>query len=474
MPLQTIKQPFLLTIFGASGDLAQIKIFPALYALAYQKRLPKNYAVAGYARTKMSTAQFRTLFTRSVEKYTGYPVNKKMLADLARQVHDFAGQYHETKSHIAYRQGLTRLGLKKNVPHIAYLSVPPNTFEHTITVLAKARQSKRDDIRVIIEKPFGHDSASAEHLFHFVSRHLREDQFYLLDHYLGKPQVQSILNMRHANRILANIIEGGEVANIQITAFEDVGVGHRIGYFDEVGMVRDMIQSHLLQLLSLVTMTIPGRKTAEGLHREKHNILSAIDCLPAPHNVVLGQYQTYCKEKGVPKNSRTETFAAVRLFLDKQEWANVPIYIRTGKKLNEKHTYVVVELKKFDFQPAEEEPNRLIIEFHPFPRINITLVNLQEGVNRYQEITTADSIACDLEGCLPEHGNLLLDVLKKDHTHFVSFEEVLASWSVVDEIMVATKNGHVRVAQYRDGSRGPKAHLDLPKQDGFAWYDLHK
>ncbi|PIR04382.1 MAG: glucose-6-phosphate dehydrogenase [Candidatus Magasanikbacteria bacterium CG11_big_fil_rev_8_21_14_0_20_39_34] len=467
-----LKKSFILTIFGASGDLAKIKIFPALYTLARQGRFPQNYFIVGFARSEKTQDEFRKEVEKSIQEYTNENVKPSVLKELLSHVHYFSGQYNELKSFQEYRTFLKSLS-KKEMSHIAYFSVPPVVFHPIITNLSKSRKNKNEDIRLVIEKPFGHDYKSAEALFHYVSEHFGEEQFYLLDHYLGKSSVQSILNMRRSNRILSNIIRGSEIANIQITALEEVGVQHRIGYFEHVGIVRDMIQSHLLQIFALTTMTIPNKLSSESLKREKNNVIEAIDCPAEDDNVVLGQYKSYRSQEGVKKTSTTETFAAVRMFIDKENWYKVPIYIRTGKKLHEKHTYISIELKKFPFQDEKEQPNRIIIEFHPEPRINIELVNLQEGVSRYQSITTADSIACNIDGCLPEHGSLLLDVLDGKRLHFLSFSEILSAWRVVDEMKMLMKERCSKLYRYEDGSEGPKEQHRLPRMDGFEWYDLH-
>jgi len=466
-----LKKEFFLTIFGASGDLAKIKIFPALYTLARQGRFPKDYFIVGFARSTMTQAEFRQEVEKSILEYTKETLKPSIIKDLLSHVFYFSGQYDDLKSFQDYKKYLQSLS-KKDLPHIAYFSVPPGVFHPIINNLAKSRKNKKEDIRLVLEKPFGHDYKSAEELFHFVSEHFEEEQFYLLDHYLGKSSVQSILNMRRSNRILSNIIRGSEIANIQITALEDVGVQHRIGYFEHVGIVRDMIQSHLLQIFALTTMTIPNNLNSDSLKREKNNVIEAIDCPWEDDNVVLGQYKSYRSQDGVKKTSNTETFAAVRMFIDKENWYKVPIYIRTGKMLREKHTYVVIELKKFPFQDKKEQPNRIIIEFHPEPKINIELVNLQEGISKYQSITTADSIACNIEGCLPEHGTLLLDVLDGKRLHFLSFSEILSAWRVVDEMKRLMKERCSKLYRYMDGSQGPKEQHKLPRMDGFEWYDI--
>ncbi|MBT4153744.1 MAG: glucose-6-phosphate dehydrogenase (NADP(+)) [Candidatus Magasanikbacteria bacterium] len=477
--VETIETSFIISIFGASGDLAKIKIFPSLYALAKQNRLPKDYLMVGFARTQMSHDEFKKTVRQAVKKYSKLSVDETILNKMLKHVFYFSGQYSSLEDFVSYRQFLkdtftshcgAPLRLQK-IPHIAYFSIPPVVFKDVVKNLGESRTNKHEDLRLVIEKPFGDCEKSAKALFHFISQHFHEDQFYLLDHYLGKASVQSILNMRQSNRVLNNIIRGSEIANIQITAAESVGVGHRIGYFEQVGIVKDIIQSHLLQVLALVTMNIPNHRNAASLQREKGNILEAIDCPCDAPNVVLGQYESYKKAKGVAPKSRTETYAAVRLFLDSQQWYNVPIYLRTGKRLSKKHTYAVIELKKFPFQGKDEAPNRIVIEFHPEPRIGISLINFQEGAQRYQTVSTSASIACNIEGCLPEHGELLLDVLKKERMHFLSFNEILASWKIVDRITQNMKEKKIKLNIYKDGSRGPESQHSLPKKDGYTWFD---
>jgi glucose-6-phosphate 1-dehydrogenase len=472
--LRTIETPFVLTIFGASGDLAHLKIYPSLYAMALQKRLPKKYYIVGFGRTKMTRSEFQKKVKESIVTHAGKDIKLSVMNTLVSHIYYNTGQYTEKEDFVAYRQFLQNICKQKTpLPHITYFATPPVVFHNIIQNLGETRKNKKEDIRLVIEKPFGTNKKSAESLFHFVSQYFEESQFFLLDHYLGKSSVQSILNMRRANRVLSNIIRGQEVANIQITAFESVGVEKRISYFEHVGIVRDIIQSHLFQVLGLVTMNIPNSYTAKSLQREKNNIIESIFCPCDKKNIVIGQYASYHKQAGVKKDSKTETFAALRLFLDRQDWDSVPIYIRTGKKLHEKHTYVVIELKKFPFQKKQEEPNRIIIEFYPEPRISIALINYQEGVQSYQEVTSSASIACNIEGCLPEHADLLLDVLNKERMHFLSFPEIIASWHIIDHVTDHIRSKRLKMHRYTDGTSGPRAQHTLITQDGFRWYDLH-
>jgi glucose-6-phosphate 1-dehydrogenase len=467
-----VKEPFIFTIFGASGDLAKLKLFPALYSLMEQRRMPEEFYIVGFARSKKNQDQFKKEFEKSITLKHGKKVNKDILTKLLKHVYYFSGQYDQQDDFWTYRSYLKELSGKNSLMHLAYFSVPPTVFPTIVKNLGESRHSSNEDLRLIIEKPFGNDCASATELFHFIARYFREEQIYLLDHYLGKTSVQSLLHLRHSNRILNLMMKGPVISNIQITASEEIGVGSRAGYFDQVGTLKDMFQSHLLQILSLITMSIPITNDYSSLHREKESILSALKFpQPAKKNIVLGQYEGYRDEQGVAKNSHTNTFFALRLFIDRESWFKVPIYIRSGKKLHEKHTYVVIEIEKFEFQPKNEEPNRLIFELQPDEKVNIRLVNPASGMP--QDVMTSESIACTGEGCLPEHGGLLLDVIRENRLHFLSFPEVIANWKITDSILNSIARQKIPLEKYKEGTMGPKAHEKLTAMDGFTWFDIH-
>lgn len=472
MNIFRIKEPFIFTIFGASGDLAKLKLFPALYSLAEQKRLPKKFFIVGFARTPKKQKEFQQEFIESVRAAHGKDLNQKILKELASNVHYFTGQYDDLASFQEYRKFLDTLTGGKSCPHITYFSVPPQAFKPIIQNLGESKPNKQEDIRLIIEKPFGQDTKSATELYHFISRYFDEEQAYLLDHFLGKSGVQSILNLRQTNRILNILLTGSEIANIQISALESIGIKDRVGYFEQVGIIKDMIQSHLLQILALTAMNVPISGSAESLHREKYSILSALK-LPRGNNIAIGQYEGYTKEKGTLKKSRTETFAAIKLLIDQESWYKVPIYIRTGKKLRRKSTTVIVEFKKLDFQKNDEKPNILVIEIGPEEKVAIQLMNkYQTGTSPYETITTSKSIACSGDYCLPEHGLLLLDVIRKNKTSFLSFPEIIASWQITEAICQNIKRNKVKLEKYKQGSDGPKGHLKLPEHDGFSWHNI--
>ncbi len=473
-PLSPQTPPFILTIFGASGDLAKIKIFPALYAMVEDGKLSREFFIIGFARTPKTHAAFQEEFEKNVIAHSPRKVDRALLKKLVNRVHYFTGEYDRAEDYEKFTQFVGKQLPHKSFQHIFYFSVPPTMFRLIIQNLGESRlHVKNKDLRLVIEKPFGEDAASALELFHFVARYFKDEQIFLLDHYLGKPAVQSIFHLRHSNRLLNQMFKGPEIANIQITASQDIGVEDRVGYFDQVGMLKDMVQSHLLQVLALITMSIPVTDRSISIQKEKYNILSSLNFIPRPQNVVLGQYRSYRKLRKVPKNSTTDTFTALRIFIDRESWWSVPIFIRTGKMLNKKCTYVTVELKKFAFQKKGDEPNRIIIELQPDEKITIKLINKHRGGAEQQEVITTDSIACEAAQCLPEHATLLLDVLNGDKTYFLSFPEIIAAWQVIDTVLEVVRKNKIKTEQYADHSEGPHTQHALTQLDGFSWYDLH-
>lgn len=475
MNIYRFDRPFVFTVFGASGDLAKVKIFPALYALAAQKRFPKDFKIFGYARTKKTDEEFREEFKKSVIEKSEEEVDKDVLDHLLKHVHYFTGQYDDMKSFKGFAKAVLEKTKNKKVTNITYLAVPPRAFESIVENLSAIRPKLGEDLRVIIEKPFGHDEESARKLYHLVSTHFPSEKTYLLDHYLGKEGVMSILPLRYANGILNTLLSGNLIANIQITASEDLSVANRISYFDQVGIIKDMIQSHLLQLLSLLTMELPVEREAESIHREKFAVLSALKYRGYEKAISIGQHESYCDIEGVKKGSRTPTFAALRFFIDRQDWYKVPIYIRTGKMLNKKHTYVVVEFKKHPFQKNDKniDTNKLIIELQPSEHVHLTLFTKVGGSKQeYHSLTTSESIACYGDDCLPEHGRLLMDIFKEDQSNFLSFEEIIATWKFTDKVLRFAEGKKVPMHKYKDFSEGPREQHGIVEMDRFKWNEL--
>ncbi len=473
MKLEKIEREFNFIIFGASGDLAKLKLFPAIYELALQKRFAKKFTIYGYARSEMSNEEFRERFAKSVKDHIDKNLyNQKVLDALLKNIYYQRGAYDKQEDFEAFADELLKAHDNKGVCNLAFFAIPPVAFKPVIENLASIEKKLGGDVELMLEKPFGEDRKSAGELFQFVTNHFPKEKLYLIDHYLGKSAVRSILPLRYNNTILNLLLKGNAISNIQISALEMTGVDERIGFFDDVGIIKDMIQSHLLQILALLTMSMPIRQEVHSIRREKGDILSALRQDPGC-DIVLGQYKSYKKQKGVKKGSETPTFAALKLFIDLTEWYQVPIYIRTGKKLGHKHTYVVVEFEKPAYaKDLDIEANKLIIELYPKEKIQMKLVNdLGKEVPKYNDLISEESLACMGDDCLAPYANLILDAFLKRYISFLSIDEILASWHFIDDVHKHIKKEKIRIAGYKEGSEGPAEQHQLTTCDNNKWYD---
>lgn len=471
MNLNKIQTPFNFLLFGASGDLAQLKLFPALYHLALQKRLPKHYAIIGYSRSAFESETFSRHVEESIRKHVEKElIDETVLTDFLQHLHYQQGSYDHEKDYERLSEKIVSCHAGEKVYNLAFLATPSSTFESIAKGLNHIRQKLGCDIELMLEKPFGHDRKSAGELFHSITNHFDKKNLYLIDHYLGKPPVKSIFPLRYNNAILNLMLQGQSISNIQISALETLGTEDRAGYFDRVGIIKDMIQSHLLQVLALFTMSMPLRREVKSIRREKGDVLSALRYPKDECGVVLGQYESYTREKEVEKDSKTPTFAALRCFIDLTQWYKVPIYIRSGKKLSHKHTYVVVEFKKPPYAPKEIQPNRLIIELYPEERIQIQLIN--EMGERITQSYAENSLACVGDECLPDYACLILDAFLRRYESFLSIDEILASWYFVDSIHKCLDQQQIPLVIYKDGTDGPEAQHELTKMDGVEWYEV--
>ncbi|QQR83708.1 hypothetical protein IPJ72_00635 [Candidatus Peregrinibacteria bacterium] len=367
-----IKENLNFILFGASGDLAQLKLFPSLYELVWQKRMPAHYIIFGFARTQWTHAEFRDHVEKSVRTHLDH-VDDDLLSELLAHVYYVSGSYDDGKSYEQLAAEIHRYQPDPSAKTLAYYAIPPTLFQSVTQQLGGMRTQFSGPFHIMIEKPFGQDRESASDLFQFILNYFDHDEVFLLDHYLGKSSVKSILPLRYYNSVLNFLLQGKEIANIQISALETLGVEERIGFFDQVGIVKDMIQSHLFQVLALLTMSMPVDEAVKNIRREKGNILAALRPDQRPGSLVLGQYKGYRDQPGVPPDSNTPTFAALRCYLDLLDWYRVPIYIRTGKRLSHKHTYVTIEFKKSIFQEnTRAQPNRLVLELFPSEKFKST------------------------------------------------------------------------------------------------------
>lgn len=439
-----------LIIFGATGDLASLKLFPAIYELFIQEQLPEYFQVIGFGRTAFSSEAFQKHFQKSVEER--YGPTPKGLDELLKNIFYFNGQYdsHESfhkldeycqeiaKEKVTAEKTNSQLSVNL-VERVAYFSVPPNVFGLIVENLAVTLKKSSSPLKIVIEKPFGVDEKSAEHLFNIISEHFDEENVYLLDHFLGKRPIQSILKLRMENNVINLMINGREIAGIKITAWEKGGVDKRIGYYDQVGAMKDMIQSHLLQVLALITMEIPVNSDIANLQREKNNILSAVRFSGKKEDILFGQFQGYRSLDGVSKDSTTDTFTRLKLAIDRRDWFNVPIIIETGKKMDKNKTVVDIEFKKMPSQEAEIASNRLVFEMKPDEKIHLKLTQHRNNKNRddkkiFENIMLEQSILCQTDFCLFDYSSLLNDIFHGDKMYFLSYPEIVASWKVIDAV----------------------------------------
>jgi glucose-6-phosphate 1-dehydrogenase len=470
---QIAKNDFTLFIYGASGSLAKLKLFPAIYELAAEKRLPKDYQIVGYARTPMEQKAFKDFFEKSVRDEAD-SVDEKVMTKLLKHIHYFSGQYDSEEDYKKFLKYMRSLETNKNRVRIAYFSVPPSAFTSIFKILGKVNfNTKKSSLRLVIEKPFGYNLSSAKKLKRVLKKYFDEDQVYLLDHYLGKEAVSNLLSLRYANSILTTLMSKEFVSNIQITALEDRDIEGRANYFDNVGILRDMVQSHLLQILSYLTMFAPREETSEAIHEEKSTVLKSIQI--KAKSVVRGQYQGYRKSNGIDPESTTETYAALKLQLKHPLWKGVPMYIRSGKALKQKWTGIVVEfLPQWAQKGKNIEPNRLVIQLQPFEKIEFHLLTKLGGETfDFHELSTGRPIYCSGD-CLSEHGRLFLDIVDGDKDLFLNFEEIFSAWKVIDPLQKVCDRMHRKACEpiiYKRNSLGPKEADELIQKDGFEWFN---
>lgn len=444
-------------IFGATGDLAFLKLFPALFELFWQKVLPENFQIIGFARSEFQNENFRNKLKESLQQNTK---KEDLVNQFIEHIYYYQGRYDDLDHFEKLREFLNQLS-PKGSDKIAYFSVPPIVFADLISNLSDTFQSEKETLKLVIEKPFGEDYQSAEKLFSLIESKFKNENIFLLDHYLGKRPVQSLLKLRQENNVVNLMIKGSEIEKISIKALEKKDVDKRIGYYDQVGAIKDMIQSHLIQILALAIMDIPINLDLSNLHREKENLISSINFSGNIDDITIGQYQGYQDLEGIQKNSNTETYAEIKLFIDKRDWFQVPIIFTTGKCLKQDRTEIIIEFKKLPYQDKSIARNQLVFEMKPQEQISLKLiqkVNLRDKSQKiqYENIDLTQSIGCKTDFCLGDYANLIFNIINGDKTYFLSQREVLESWRLIDKIMEVIRKNNLKVQIYEKGSQGPQ------------------
>ena len=473
--------PTSIVIFGASGDLTQRKLVPSLFNLYRKGRLPKQFRIVGYGNTAFTDDQFRTHLKDGLKEFASFKYKSEEWTSFASNLVYQQGRYTDLAD-------FKKLGnLMKNWEissgnRIYYMATPPGVFPNIIDLLGLTDQLTEYNgwRRVVIEKPFGTDLESARSLNEQIHKTLHERQIYRIDHYLGKETVQNILMTRFANTIFEPLWNRNYIDHVEITVAEQVGVEHRGRFYDQVGVLRDMFQNHLLQLTSLVAMEPPASFDATALRNEKVKVLSSIR--PMNEEEVLkwtigGQYEGYREEKGVDPKSNTLTYAAIRLQIDNWRWQGVPFYLRSGKNLKEKLSQITIEFKRpphllFPSTDGDLTANMLVLFLQP-----------DEGVHWRFEAKVPDTVAklrsVDMEfhyaeafgkTALPDaYERLLLDTMTGDASLFTRADEVETAWSLIDPVIQVWEAQKRSLAFYEPGSWGPEESAALLASDGRRW-----
>jgi glucose-6-phosphate 1-dehydrogenase len=480
-------EPCALVVFGASGDLTRRKIFPALYSLAYRRLLPEQFAVVGVARSEWTDDEFRERMEHAVREFGRDDFKQDVWDWLAGGTRYLATDFADDGGKDRLAALLTEVdeerGTKGN--RVYYLAIPPEVMPAAGKEVGK-RHGTQGWTRLIVEKPFGHDLASARELTRLISRYFTEEEVFRIDHYLGKETVQNMLALRFANGIFEPIWNRQFIDHVQITVAETLGIGGRAGYYEKAGAIRDIFQNHMLQLVALTAMEPPIDFTADSVRNEKVKVLKAIHT-PGPKHVVRGQYGPgyvegkevpgYREEDGVAPDSMTETYVAAKLFVDNWRWADTPFYVRTGKRLARRETTIAIQFQRAPHPPFEEtateelRPNLLLVHVQPDEGVSLAIAAKVPGQGMRLRTVHMDFLyggAFRTE--LPEaYERLLLDSMLGEQTLFTRSDEVEEQWAIVDAIVAPCRRDRPSFPNYAAGTWGPAAADDLMRRDGREW-----
>jgi glucose-6-phosphate 1-dehydrogenase len=490
-------EPCAIVMFGASGDLARRKLLPALYDLALHSCLAPRFRLVGFARTEMNDDDFRRTAGEFLPKADSGGTSSGIQREFLKHVQYFSGNYDDLEAYRRLAQRLEDLDREGQLGgnRLFYLATPPDVYPHVVEQLGKAGlahpKTEKSWTRVIIEKPFGHDQASARALNNKVLSVFDEAQVYRIDHYLGKETVQNMLVLRFGNGIFEPLWNRNYIDHVQITAAESLGVERRAAFYESTGALRDMIQSHVLQLTSLVAMEAPATFDATSVRNEKMKVLQSIHPFTEEmiwKAVVRGQYGPgtvngnaipgYRQEPGVKPDSAAETFVALKLQVDNWRWSGVPFYLRTGKRLKRATTEVAIRFKQAPhmvFRSANAESNSLLLNIQPDEGISLSFGAKSPGSQMQIRPVTMD-FQYRLTfggGSRDAYATLINDCIRGDATLFDRADSVETAWALVDPILEAwSKASAPPFPNYPAGSEGPRAADDLTATDGRQWRPL--
>jgi glucose-6-phosphate 1-dehydrogenase len=476
-----------MVIFGASGDLTQRKLMPALYSLASRRLLPEKFAVVGAARTDESDDAFRDRMKEAVQEHARDEFRQDVWDELAAGMRyctlDFADESGENTLSQLLRDVDAQRGTLGN--RVYYFAVPPSAIEVLVREIAQRRE-REGWVRLIVEKPFGHDLSSAKHLNALISERFAENEVFRIDHYLGKETVQNMLALRFANGIFEPIWNRQFIDHVQITVAESIGIEGRAAFYERAGAIRDVFQNHLLQLVAITAMEPPSDFTADSVRNEKVKVMKSLHT-PGPKSVVRGQYGRgfiegeevpgYREEDGVAPDSTTETFVAAKLYVDNWRWADTPFYVRIGKRLPRRETTIAIQFKRAPHPPFEEQaaeglrPNVLLIHVQPNEGMSLAIGAKVPGQGMSIRTVHMDFLygSTFREGLPEAYERLILDAMLGDPTLFTRADEIEEQWALVDAITAAWQRDRPAFPNYPAGTWGPPSSDELVHRDGRSW-----
>jgi glucose-6-phosphate 1-dehydrogenase len=486
----------IMVIFGASGDLSERKLIPSLYDLFYQKMLPDGFAVLGVSRTELSDDSFRDKNVEAIKKYSKKECKEDILRSFLKMLYYIPINTKEPSEYALLKKKLDELDKKVQAHgnYLYYLATPPTLYETITYSLAGQGLNKCDDCgywrRIIIEKPFGSNLQTAIALNHVLLQNFNENQIFRIDHYLGKETVQNLLVTRFSNGFFEPLWNSRYIDRVEITSTESLGVENRGGYYDQVGALRDMVQNHLTQLVGLVAMEPPALFDADSLRNEMLKVFQSFRLYTdkdVPNNVVRGQYSegmvngnklnAYVKEKGVAADSKTETFVALKLFIDNWRWGGVPFYIRTGKRMPTGVTEIALHLKPaphhlFRQMNAERPVNVLILRIQPDEGIAINFGMKVPGTGfSVQNVNMVFHYSELSDTYIPSaYERLLLDCMNNDSTLYTRADALEETWKFIDPVIKSWENNpDIPLYTYPAGSWGPEKASDLFLIKSLKW-----
>ena len=472
----------MLVIFGASGDLTKRKLFPALYALAFRHMLPERFAVLGSSRTELGDEEFREQMAEHVREHARDEFRQDVWDELASRTHYVPTEFGDDEEHNAVGRRLAELdeehGTQGN--RVYYLAVPPNAFPMLVEELGE-RRTTEGWTRLIVEKPFGRDLASARELNALVTRYFREREVFRIDHYLGKETVQNLLALRFANAIFEPLWSRQYVDHVQLTVSESMGIEGRAGFYEQAGATRDILQNHALQLVALTAMEPPIDFDADAVRNEKAKALRATSV----EDVVRGQYGPghiegeavpgYREEEGVAAESETETFVAAKLRVDNWRWAGTPFYVRAGKRLPKRETTIAIQFERAPHplftQSDGLRPNVLAIHVQPDEGVSLGIGAKVPGQGMTVRTVNMDFLyGGAFRTGLPEaYERLILDAMRGEATLFTRADEIEEQWRIVDSIHERWQGRAPDFPNYAAGTWGPEAADELLHRDARSW-----